>query len=142
MPTLAIINFKYFYQLLIPGLFAFFAWFNPQGGILGSESLARISFWHCPFLEWTGWACPGCGLTRSMISFFSRDLEACFYFHPLGPVLGIVAVILWACSFFLKDFSIDSLRARLPKKLEQRLLGPGLVLLLAWGILRNILDLS
>jgi hypothetical protein len=137
MRTLAIINFRNLYRALIPGLFAIFFWINPHGGIAGVEALSARQFWSCPFLSWTGFHCPGCGLTRSMFAFFSMDLQTCFYFHPLGPLLGFAALVFWFYSWVRKDFSPEQILKSLPRPVYF----PSLVLLLAWGFFRNFLDL-
>ena len=36
----------------------------------------------CTFKRMTGWDCPGCGLTRSFISFAHGDLRAAWQFNP------------------------------------------------------------
>jgi hypothetical protein len=141
MPTLATIKFKYIYQLALPSLFLLFARLNPHGGISATEQLAGKSFWECPFFYWTGFSCPGCGLTRSFIAFFSRDLEGSFYFHPLGPLIGALAVVLWIGSFFVNDISLAGVWARMPNSFRHRMTMSALVTLLSWGILSNLLDL-
>lgn len=49
----------------------------------------------CGFRLVTGFPCPGCGMTRSMIHVAKGDLGASFAFHPLGiPLaLGSLAVL-------------------------------------------------
>jgi hypothetical protein len=141
MRTLAAIKFKYFYQLGLPAMFIFFTWLNPGGGIAGAEYLAGRSFWFCPFFYWTGLSCPGCGLTRSLIAFFSFDMGSSFYFHPGGPLIGLFAVFFWMYSFFVDDFSLNSAWGQLPKTLRLRMTMSSLVALVGWGILRNLLDL-
>ncbi len=50
----------------------------------------------CPFRLVTGLPCPFCGMTRSMLALGQGDLGASVRFHPLGPVLLVVAVFgLW-----------------------------------------------
>jgi hypothetical protein len=50
----------------------------------------------CPFRMVTGLPCPGCGMTRSLISLAHGDIAASLYFHPLGPALAIVAALAGA----------------------------------------------
>ena len=50
----------------------------------------------CAFKLWTGLACPGCGMTRSMVCLCRGDVAAAFRFHPLGLVLGGAALAVLA----------------------------------------------
>lgn len=99
--------------------------------IANIENLSEHSPLSCLFHKFTGWDCPGCGLTRAVLSFFAGDVSLSFYFHPLGPLLG-----LFLCYLFIISF--------LDKKLwtPQKWLNPQwswsfLLVLIAWGILRN-----
>ncbi len=50
----------------------------------------------CPFRLATSLPCPFCGMTRSMLALAQGDLGASMRFHPLGPVLLVMAVFgLW-----------------------------------------------
>ncbi len=54
----------------------------------------------CPFYEWTGLPCPGCGTTRMFLSLARLDLTAAFRYHPV-MLFGLflwcaVALALWA----------------------------------------------
>jgi len=103
------------------------------------ESLEHVTgHWPdvCVFRRLTGLLCPGCGMTRSMISFFSYNLRLSFFYHPMGPMLGFSLLAIWFASFretmwvylnkqiqiFFKKYAIHSL-----------------CVILAWGVLRNIL---
>jgi hypothetical protein len=48
----------------------------------------------CPFRLVTGLPCPGCGLTRSLVSLMHGDLSAAVLFHPLGPVVAAILLAL------------------------------------------------
>ena len=48
----------------------------------------------CPFKLLTGLPCPGCGMTRSVVTLLHGDLGASLYYHPLGFVLVALAVTL------------------------------------------------
>ncbi|MFM2222647.1 MAG: hypothetical protein RLZZ78_904 [Armatimonadota bacterium] len=50
----------------------------------------------CIFRNITGIACPGCGMTRSMIAAGHLHLEDSLTFHPMGPA---VLVIMVGCAF-------------------------------------------
>jgi hypothetical protein len=96
-------------------------------GIAGTVGIPCVFHWV------SGWDCPGCGLTRSVLALFFWSPHLSFYFNPLGPVLGGFVVfywasllsplfkrtLLWGRTFFLKH----SLSA--------------LIIVLSWGVLRN-----
>jgi hypothetical protein len=44
----------------------------------------------CIFRNITGIACPGCGMTRSLIATGHLHLEDALMFHPLGPVVFVI----------------------------------------------------
>ena len=46
----------------------------------------------CFFYRTTGLDCPGCGLTRSFISFGHGDLAASWRFNPAGPIMFLIMV--------------------------------------------------
>ncbi|HEX5722392.1 MAG TPA: DUF2752 domain-containing protein [Acidimicrobiia bacterium] len=51
----------------------------------------------CPFALLTGSACPGCGMTRALAHLFRGDWSAAWAFHPLAPLLVLVATaaLIW-----------------------------------------------
>lgn len=52
--------------------------------------------YNCPFKYFFGICCPGCGMTRATLSFFTLDFKQAFYYHPavfLMPV-GIIVFFL------------------------------------------------
>ena len=60
----------------------------------------------CAFKRLTGAACPGCGLTRSFISFSRCDFRGGLEFNPVGLLLFVALVVqipyravqLWRCT--------------------------------------------
>jgi hypothetical protein len=67
------------------------------GGIVGAAALLTpgpdvVSLFGvdipvvCGFRRFTGWPCPGCGLTRSFVYAAHGQLAASFGAHVLGPV--------------------------------------------------------
>ena len=48
----------------------------------------------CPIKYVTGISCPGCGMTRAMLSALCLDFDKAFYYHPLFPIVPIGAFIL------------------------------------------------
>lgn len=125
---------KIFFQGAVPLLFCFGFWVAP----LTLQSLTAItSAWPeiCIFHRLTQWDCPGCGMTRSLMSFFSGNVHLSFYFHPVGPFLGASVVLFWLFSFHrsLWGRSLDFLTRRLRRHSISFLL-----LVTAWGVLRNL----
>lgn len=49
----------------------------------------------CTFRRLTGWDCPGCGLTRSVVAFVHGDLSASLRAHPLGGAMIVGFLVLW-----------------------------------------------
>ena len=47
----------------------------------------------CYFKTTFGIPCPGCGLTRSLVSLFSGDIYSAFYFHPLFPAVIFIVIL-------------------------------------------------
>jgi Protein of unknown function (DUF2752) len=68
--------------------------------MLGPLAVAFLVFWTptdegptlCPFAVITGHACPGCGMTRALAYLVRGDFDRALVYHPLAPVLAIVAI--------------------------------------------------
>jgi len=85
-----------------------FAWTAPErrltvlhglglAGVLGLlvaryVPLARLPFWHCAFRAYTGWPCPGCGLTRAAEGLAHLRFGFAFASNPLGALVGCLLV--------------------------------------------------
>ena len=39
----------------------------------------------CPLKMLSGFPCPGCGITKSLVYFYEGDLQKSLYYHILGP---------------------------------------------------------
>jgi hypothetical protein len=64
------------------------------GGALLPPAWASAGPPLCPFRLLTGLPCPGCGLTRSLVSLLHGDLSAAVLFHPLGPIAASILLAL------------------------------------------------
>ncbi|MFD0895149.1 DUF2752 domain-containing protein [Luteolibacter ambystomatis] len=47
----------------------------------------------CLFHQWTGFHCPGCGMTRATFALLHGDILKAFRYNPLGVVLFPIALI-------------------------------------------------
>ena len=47
----------------------------------------------CPFKMLTGFPCPGCGITKSLVYFYQGDLYKSLAFHILGPFVILFCVL-------------------------------------------------
>lgn len=83
----------------------------------------------CPFALMTGIACPGCGMTRAASNLIRGDLGAAIGYHPLIPLITVLAVGGWA--WFLL---IRSGRARPPtaRAVNAVLIATGVLLVGVW----------
>ena len=55
----------------------------------------------CPFKMLTGFPCPGCGITKSLVYLYEGDLHKSITFHLFGPVVMVLSV------YFLIKFSLE-----------------------------------
>lgn len=88
----------------------------------------------CPLYSITGFACPGCGLTRGFHALFHGDILSALHFNALIPV--------WAMIFGYVFVSLLLLAARgkgLPMwPTMPRFLWTFMIVLLTFGVVRNI----
>lgn len=47
----------------------------------------------CPFKLLTGFPCPGCGITKSIIFLYEGDVIKSFYYHLFGPFTVVFSAI-------------------------------------------------
>ena len=88
----------------------------------------------CPLYAMTGFACPGCGLTRGFHALFHGDIGNALHFNALLPV--------WTLIFGYVFVSLLLLAVRgkgLPMwPTMPRFLWTFMIVLLAFGVVRNI----
>jgi hypothetical protein len=65
----------------------------------------------CPFRFLFGIPCPGCGMTRAILSGLRLDFNSAFYYHPLWFLMPIAALALLYLHLFDKRrvFNITAL---------------------------------
>lgn len=56
--------------------------------VVGAMYISHIG---CPIKYLTGISCPGCGMTRAMLSAIQLDFHKAFYFHPMWWSLPLLA---------------------------------------------------
>lgn len=64
----------------------FLLFFNYRNHLETDQSL-------CPLKMLTGFPCPSCGLTKSMVYFYEGDLQKSLYYHLLGPLVVAFCLI-------------------------------------------------
>lgn len=64
--------------LLFPLMICFFQEFEH---VENAQSL-------CPFMMLTGFPCPGCGITKSLIFLYQGDFQKSISYHLFGPAAG------------------------------------------------------
>ena len=88
----------------------------------------------CPLYSMTGFACPGCGLTRGFHALFHGDVLTALDYNALIPgfavVLGILFLSMMSVVVRGRGFGISML--------SPKLLTGVLVLLLVFGVVRNL----
>ena len=89
----------------------------------------------CPFKMLTGFPCPGCGITKSLVFFYEGSLYKSFSYHVLGPFViafSILTIVVLLTELITKKEYFD-------KWLYNRKLAYGLAILLAaYHIIRLI----
>jgi len=88
----------------------------------------------CPLYSLTGYACPGCGLTRGFHALFHGDVLTALDYNAMLPFFGLLLsfgfVSLGYFAIFGKRFPLNLLNSKF--------LYAFLVLLLIFGITRNL----
>lgn len=65
-----------------------------------------IPFWGCAFRKFTGWPCPGCGLTRVADHFSHLHFLKALLANPLGALAATLFVVMAAWSFLHLLFKV------------------------------------
>jgi Protein of unknown function (DUF2752) len=64
----------------------FLMFFNNNNHLETDQSL-------CPFKMLTGFPCPGCGITKSLVYFYEGNLYKSLYYHVLGPFVIVFCIV-------------------------------------------------
>ena len=63
----------------------FLMFFNHDNHLETDQSL-------CPLKMLSGFPCPGCGITKSLVYFYEGDLQKSLYYHVLGPLVIVFCI--------------------------------------------------
>lgn len=72
-----------FITLMVP---FFLIFFNQNTHLETDQSL-------CPLKMLSGFPCPGCGITKSLVYFYEGDLVKSLYYHILGPFVILFCIV-------------------------------------------------
>lgn len=88
----------------------------------------------CPLYTMTGFACPGCGMTRGFHALFHGDILTALDFNALIPLVAIFF------GYWFLSLVLTAVRGRGFGfgKMSAGLVGTTFVLLLIFGVVRNI----
>lgn len=89
----------------------------------------------CPFHKFTGFYCPGCGITRLLFSLIKLDFYQAFRYNPLVFILLILGLIYLIIKTILKKLNIY---ITIPNYIWCILI----MIVIIYGILRNIPEFS
>ena len=59
----------------------------------GQNTLLENEQSFCPFKMLTGFPCPGCGITKSLVFLYEGDIYKSMYYHILGPFVVLFCII-------------------------------------------------
>ncbi len=122
----------------------------PQERVLASFGLGSVTIgsglvWYfdpskfnffpvCPLYTYTGFACPGCGLTRGFHALFHGDILTALDFNALIPLWMVVFGFVVVSLFWVAVRGRSLVRLESTPKFLFGLLG----LLIAFGVVRNL----
>ena len=92
----------------------------------------------CAFYNYTGYPCPTCGMTRSVISLMHFSFSRAVWFNPLGPVFLLLFATSWVVAVYQEYTGKQTKIALWAGKHFNLLATVGLVILLAFGVMRII----
>lgn len=109
--------FGAFITLMIPFLLLFF---EQDDHLETDQSL-------CPLKMLSGFPCPGCGITKSLVYFYEGDIQKSLYYNIFGPV--VIAFCL--ASIVVLTTELITKKEYLNQLLFNKKLGYGLAIFLA-----------
>ena len=117
-------------------------------GILSVVLLAAF-FWQpsdngiilCYFRGLTGLPCPGCGMTRSLCAIAKGQILRSVQYHPLGPLVFLIAVGLWIRAIAELVYQKTAIIV-LSEKTKRRLIPIAIIFIVLFWVYRIIDTLS
>lgn len=85
----------------------------------------------CPFKEITGFYCPGCGITRMLLSILKLDFYGAFRYNPLLFISIPIGLYIYIDYLIRKEKSLY-------KKIPEKGWYVVIIIFIIYGILRNI----
>jgi len=73
--------------VLVTLIVPFFIQQNNSGNLDNEQSF-------CPFKMLTGFPCPGCGITKSIVYFYEGDIYRSLLHHLFGPIFVLFCVLI------------------------------------------------
>jgi hypothetical protein len=89
----------------------------------------------CPIYKITGLYCPGCGITRCIIALIHLDIYSAFRYNPL---VFILLPFLITYLFYKIDIWLFEKKDKISQKLTGYPIYSLIIILIIYGILRNI----
>jgi len=89
----------------------------------------------CPINEFTGLHCPGCGITRMLLSILKLDFYQAFRYNPLLFVMFPFFIFLLIDEIISEFKNKKSILKKIPNKYTYTFI----FVLILYGILRNII---
>ena len=107
------------YTLLAIACLAGYIWL----GYNLTNAISQNNFGVCIIKESTGYPCPSCGSTRSVVSLINGNLRDALYWNPIGLILVVILVVtpFWlGFDLVLKKQSVLNFYDRIEHVFQQR----------------------
>ena len=89
----------------------------------------------CPFRTVTGYLCPGCGVTRMLMSIGELDFARAFHYN-MAVFLMLPVIIIILISMTVRYVRYNTMR---PGRFQEKILILMIIVLILFGILRNVI---
>lgn len=81
----------------------------------------------CPLKMLSGFPCPGCGITKSLVFFYEGDIEKSLYYHIFGPLV----ILFCIATIVVLSIELIAKKEYFNQLLFNKKLGYGLAIFLA-----------